>query len=222
VVLGYEVTDMKCSYHPAVESQESCNACHKHLCSECAHKIKGKAYCQDCLIEGAEWAATIKGLKLPSDSPRRAALCAIVPGLGAVYNGEYLKAITYFAVWAALAMLGGRISGIFVFGAIVFVLFTMFDAYRSAEAMVRMQIKSVPISEASRKDKTIVAWGVFLMILGLFFLLENVLPFYYLNKLWPLIFVFLGGYLVYRALQNSKSQPAAGQIDRIEVNKEDI
>jgi hypothetical protein len=212
---------MKCSYHPVVESQESCNACNKHLCVECAHKIKGKAYCQDCLIEGAEWAATLKGLKLPSDSPRRAALCAVIPGLGAVYNGEYLKAITYFAVWAALAMLGGRISGIFIFAAIVFVLFTIFDSYRSAEAMVRMQLKSVPISETARQDKTIVGWGVFLMILGVFFLLENVIPFHFFDKLWPLVFVLLGAYLVYRAFQNGKSQPAAGQILKTEV-KEDF
>jgi hypothetical protein len=212
---------MKCSYHPAVESQESCYACKKLLCSECAHKIKGKAYCQDCLIEGAEWASTIKGLKLPSDSPRRAALCAIIPGLGAVYNSEYLKAITYFAVWAAMTMLGVRVSGVFGFGAFVFVLFTIFDAYRSAEAMVRMQLKPVPVSETGRQDKAIIGWGVFLMILGVFFLLENIIPFHFLNKLWPLIFVALGGYLVYRALQSRNPQPAATQNPAMEI-KEDI
>lgn len=212
---------MKCSYHSAMESHESCNACNKPLCGECANKIKGKAFCQDCLIEGAEWAATIKGLKLPSDSPRRAALCAIIPGLGAVYNSEYLKAITYFAVWAALALLGVRVSGIFVFGAIVFVIFTIFDAYRSAEAMVRMRLEPGPISETARQDKTIIGWGVFLMILGVFFLLENIIPFHFLNKLWPLIFVLLGGYLVYRALQKRNSQPAAAQNPKMAA-KEDI
>ncbi len=212
---------MKCSYHPAVESQELCTACKKPLCPECSHKIKAKAYCQDCLVEGAEWAATIKGLKLPSDSPRRAALCAIIPGLGAVYNSEYMKAITYFAVWAALALLGSRVSGIFGFASVVFILFTMFDAYRTAEALVRSRIKAVPIPETSQRDKTIIGWGVFLMVLGMFFLLENVIPFDYFNKLWPLVFVLLGAYLVYRALQNEKSQPAAGPIPKIEA-KEDI
>ena len=67
---------MKCSYHPSVESQESCSACSKFLCGECAHRIKGKAYCQDCLVRGAEWAATVKDLRLPTDSPKRAAWCA--------------------------------------------------------------------------------------------------------------------------------------------------
>jgi hypothetical protein len=221
VVLEYEVTNMKCTYHPAVESIEPCHACRKPLCSDCTHKIKGKAYCQDCLIEGAEWAATIKGLKLPSDSPRRAALCAIIPGLGAVYNSEYLKAITYFAVWAALAMLGGRVSGVFVFAAIVFVLFTMFDAYRCAEAKVRLKLQPVPVSETARQDKTIIGWGVFLMILGIFFLLENVIPWHFLNRLWPLIFIALGAYLVYRAMQNRQNPSSTNQFPEI-GGKEDI
>jgi hypothetical protein len=212
---------MQCSYHPTVESQESCNACSKSLCGECAHRIKGKAYCQDCLIQGAEWAASIKGLKLPTDSPRRAALCAIIPGLGAVYNSEYLKAITYFAVWSALTLLGSRISGIFGFGAIVFVLFTMFDAYRSAETKVRTRLNSIPILATAHQDKTAVGWGIFLMILGVFFLLENVIPFHFLNKLWPLLFVLLGAYLIYRALQNRKPQTAAAQNIKLEA-KEDI
>jgi hypothetical protein len=194
---------MKCSYHPAVDIQELCKACNKGLCGDCAHRIKGKPYCQDCLVEGAEWAATIKGLKLPADSPRRAALCAIIPGLGAVYNNEYLKAVTYFAVWAALIMLGR----IFIFGAIVFVLFTMFDAYRSAEAKVRIKVKSAVEPAAAPQDKTIIGWGVFLIILGLFFLLENIIPYYFLNRLWPLIFILLGAYLVYQAIQKKKAKP---------------
>jgi hypothetical protein len=202
---------MKCSYHAAVESLECCNACNKFLCGECAHRIKDKVYCQDCLIEGSEWVATFKGLKLPSDAPRRAAICAVIPGLGAVYNNEYLKAVTYFAVWTALAMMGSRVHGVFVFASIVFVLYTMFDAYRSAEALVRKRVRAASGSESPGQDKTIIGWGIFLMILGVFFLLENVIPFGYLNKLWPLIFILLGAYLVYRALQRKDSDSPVGQ-----------
>jgi len=198
---------MKCSYHPAVESQEICSACNKFLCGECSHKIKGKVYCQDCLVEGAEWASTIKGLRLPADSPKRAALCAIIPGLGAVYNTEYLKAIAYFTVWAALAAMGNRVSSVFGFGAFVFVLFTMFDAYRSAEARVRNRLKTGTFAdEPPQQDKTLVGWGVFLMILGLIFFLHNIIPFYFLNRFWPLIFILIGAFLVYRAWQSRKSK----------------
>jgi len=198
---------MKCSFHPAVESQEVCNACNKFLCSECSHRIKGKTYCQDCLVEGAEWASTFKGLRLPSDAPKRAALCAIIPGLGAVYNNEYMKAIAYFAVWAALAVMGNRLSSVFGFGAFVFILFTMFDGYRSAEARVRNRLRTGSFEEEPpQQDKTLIGWGVFLMILGVIFFLHNLVPFYLLNRFWPLIFIFIGAFLVYRALQSRKSQ----------------
>ncbi len=199
---------MKCSYHSAVESQELCTACNKFLCGECAHRIKGKVYCQDCLVEGAEWASTFKGLRLPSDAPKRAAFCAIIPGLGAVYNTEYMKAIAYFAVWAALAVMGDRISAVFGFGAFVFIIFTMFDAYRSAEARVRYRLKTgVSADEPAQQDKTLVGWGVFLIVLGAIFFLHNLIPFYFLNRIWPLIFILIGAFLVYRALQVRKSQP---------------
>jgi len=204
---------MKCSYHPAVDSQEACSACNRFLCSECAHKIKGKAYCQDCLIEGAEWASTIRGLRLPSDAPKRAALCAIIPGLGAVYNTEYLKAVAYFAVWAALSVMGNRISSVFGFGAFVFILFTMFDGYRSAEARVRNRIRiGASAVEPPNQDKTLVGWGVFLMVLGVIFLLHNIIPFYLLNRLWPVIFILLGAFLVYRALLNRKPRTSESSL----------
>src|SRR5205809_402536 len=97
---------MNCSYHPTADSQDFCTTCSKPLCVDCAHQIKGKSYCQDCLISGAEWAATVKDMRIPADSPKRAALCSLIPGMGAVYNSQYLKALTFFAVFSALVMMG--------------------------------------------------------------------------------------------------------------------
>ncbi len=193
---------MKCSYHPTVDSQELCRACNRPLCGECAHQIKGKFYCQDCLVRGAEWAAALKDLRVPADSPKRAACCALIPGMGAVYNSEYLKAITFFAVFAALIIMGDRVNGVFGFGAFAFLVFTMFDAYRTAEAKARARLEAGAVStELPSEDRTIVAWGVFLMVLGVIFLLQNIIPYYFLNRLWPLVFILLGGYLVYRAVR---------------------
>ena len=118
---------MKCSYHPGVETQDACSTCNRPLCGECTHRIKGRPYCEDCLTQGAKWAATARDLRLPLDAPRRAALWAIIPGMGAVYNNDYLKAVTYFAVWAALSMMSDRISGVFGLGLVAFWIFTMVD-----------------------------------------------------------------------------------------------
>ncbi len=199
---------MKCSYHPTVESQDACSVCSKPLCPECTHKIKGKPYCQDCLVQGAEWAATVKGLKLPSDSPKRAALCAVIPGIGAVYNTEYTKAITHFAVFAALCLMGSRVNEVFGWGAGAFWIFTIFDSFRTAEAKTRARLQTGSVSEESpQKDKTIIGWGIFLIVLGLIFLLQNIIPYYlFVNQLWPVVFILLGAYLVYRAVQNREKQ----------------
>lgn len=196
---------MKCSYHSNVEFQEICTTCRKPLCNECAHKIKGKPYCQDCLVQGTEWAATLKGLRLPADAPQRAAWLSLIPGMGAVYNNEYLKAITYFAVFAALIMLGSRVHGVFGFGAMVFLVFTMFDSYRTAAGKTRKLMESSALPEPEpEQDKAILTWGIFLIILGFLFLLQNLIPYYFLNQLWPFVFIALGGYLVYRAMQKQK------------------
>jgi len=197
---------MKCNYHPTAEAGELCRACNKPLCSECAHQIKGKHYCQDCLVQGAEWAAAVKDLRVPIDSPKRAAVCSLIPGMGAVYNNEYLKAITYFAVFACLVMMGDHLHGIFGFGAFAFLVFTMFDSYRTAEAKTRARLEPGSVSVEANPDKTIIGWGIFLVLLGVIFLLQNIIPYHFLNKMWPAVFIFLGAYLVYRYFRDRQEE----------------
>jgi hypothetical protein len=201
---------MNCSYHPTVEQIDFCSVCTRPLCGECSHRIKGRTYCQDCLVRGAEWAGTVKDLRVPADAPKRAALCSIIPGIGAVYNGEYVKALTYFAVFAALAMMGDQVHGVFGFGAVVFLIFTMFDSYRTAELHSRLRLEGREPATAVAGDRSNMAWGVFLVALGVVFLLQNVIPDRFLDRLWPLVFILLGGYLIYRTLQDRESGHALG------------
>jgi hypothetical protein len=135
--------------------------------------------------------------------------------MGAVYNNEYLKAVTYFAVFAALVVMGDRINGVFGFGAFVFLIFTMFDSYRTAENIARRRLERGTVPQGPERDRTVVGWGIFLMILGVLFLLQNIIPYHFLNRLWPLAFILLGGYLVYRSIrdrgpENSNPQGALG------------
>jgi uncharacterized membrane protein HdeD (DUF308 family) len=192
---------MKCSYHPGVESVGVCSACGRTLCNECAHRIKGKTCCQDCLMDGVEWATTMRGF----DSPTKATLCALIPGMGAVYNNEYLKALTFFAVFAALIMMED-ISGVFVLAAIVFLIFTMFEAHRSAVFKARKRLETGVSQDLSKPDKTVVGWGVVLIVIGILFLLHNFYPLDLIYKYWPVIFILLGAYLVYRSLREHKDQ----------------
>lgn len=195
---------MKCSYHPEVDSRQICNACKKYLCDDCTHQVKGKAYCLPCLEQGADWVSTVKDFRLPADSPRRAALFAVIPGIGAVYNNEYLKAVTYFTVFAALIVMGDALNGVFGFGAFVFLIFTMFEAYRTAEKNVRrrMQQPDGPVGESGHADNSLAGWGVFLIIAGALFLLQNIVSLYFLARMWPAIFIVAGVYLVYLSVRS--------------------
>jgi hypothetical protein len=122
--------------------------------------------------------------------------------MGAVYNGEYLKAITFFAVFASLVILGDDVHGVFGFGAFAFLLFTMFDSYRTADARTRAQIELGRQAIQPARDRSVAGWGLFLIILGILFLLQNMIPYRFLHHLWPLMFILLGGYLVWRALKD--------------------
>jgi len=199
---------MKCSYHSTVDSQEYCSTCSKALCAECSHRIKGKVFCQDCLVRGAEWAASVKDLHMPTDAPKRAAALSLIPGMGAVYNGDYQRAIVQFAVFAALVIMGDEVHGIFGFGAFVFLVFTMFDSYRMAEASLRSRVDEKPAEARPAKDNTVAVWGVLLIVLGIVFLLKNFIHFYFLNRMWPLAFIALGAYLVYRSLREPEEAAA--------------
>lgn len=203
---------MKCSYHSTVDSQEYCSTCSKALCAECSHRIKGKVFCQDCLVRGAEWAASVKDLHMPTDAPKRAAALSLIPGMGAVYNGDYQKAIVQFAVFAALIVMGDEVHGIFGFGAFVFLVFTMFDSYRMAEANLRSRVDEKPAKALPAKDNTVAVWGVLLIVLGMVFLLKNFIHFYFLNRLWPLAFIALGAYLVVRSLREREEAAAARNV----------
>ncbi|MGA2264183.1 MAG: DUF5668 domain-containing protein, partial [Acidobacteriota bacterium] len=178
----------------------------KALCAECSHQIKGKVYCQDCLVRGTEWAAAVKDLRIPTDAPKRAAALSLIPGMGAVYNGEYQKALTQFAVFAALTVMSDNFNGVFGFGAFVFLIFTMFDSYRTAEANLRKRMEQETVPQAPAKDKTVAAWGLLLIGLGLVFLLKNLIPYNFINKLWPLVFIALGAYLIYHSLTDREEE----------------
>jgi hypothetical protein len=144
--------------------------------------------------------------------------------MGAVYNNEYLKAITYFAVWAALTLMGDRISGVFGFGAVVFIIFTIFDAYRTAEHKARTRLESGAASDKPlTQDRAIIGWGIFLIVLGILFLLQNVIPYEFLHRLWPLLFIVLGVFLVYYSLQRKgRVENAIDMRGKTMPGKEDV
>jgi len=137
--------------------------------------------------------------------PTRAALCALVPGIGAVYNREYTKAVVHFSIFAGLAMIG-ETAGVFVFAAISFYVFTIIDSYRTADSI--LQRGGFEAVQTQQDEINLPLWGGLLILMGILFLLDNLgaIRLRTAVQLWPLILVFLGGYLIFNFFQKDQAQ----------------
>jgi hypothetical protein len=166
--------------------------------------IKGRVFCQDCLVQGAELAriAVMSGPQLVN--PKRAALIAVIPGMGAVYNRQYNKALAHFATFALLAMLADEV-GVFGFALFSFWIFSIMDAYRSAQDLLRKELIEPAVHESDKALNTPL-WGAALILMGVLFFLNNLMliRFDFVRRFWPLIFVGLGLYLLYDHYRSAK------------------
>lgn len=167
------------------------------MCASCAHSIKGKIFCQDCLVTGAELAGVAASSKAEVHSPARAALFALVPGIGAVYNQQYSKAVLHFLMFAGLLTAADYGPRIFNLAAFSFYVFTVIDAYRSAQEISMSRLR---LQERATMQETpqLPIWGGVLVLMGVLFFLQNLGfdSFRFLEKYWPLVFIFFGIYLL--------------------------
>jgi hypothetical protein len=178
------------------------------LCANCSHTIKGNVYCQDCLVQGAELARLAVAAGPDLVNPKRAALFAVVPGMGAVYNRQYNKALAHFAMFAVLITLADHGPDVFGFAAFSFWVFSIIDAYRSAQEILRRRLSETPV-EPIEKPLNAPIWGAALIVLGCLFFIKNLnwVSFDFVGRFWPLAFVFLGLYLIYDHYQKQKTAP---------------
>jgi len=90
---------MKCAVHPEAEATAYCRNCGKALCPECTRSVQGMHYCEPCL---AALVTQPPAARTKQHSPVAAFFLGWIPGLGAVYNGEYTKALIYVAIFVGL------------------------------------------------------------------------------------------------------------------------
>ena len=129
--------------------------------------------------------------------PARAAICAIIPGVGAVYNREYVKAIVHFAIFAGLTIISESVS-IFGLAAFAFYVFTIIDAYRSAEVIARRGTSDPLIRSQDASGLNLLLWGGLLIGMGVLFLLDNLGAIRLRDavQFWPILLIGLGIYLI--------------------------
>jgi hypothetical protein len=144
---------MNCANHPDRERVVFCQDCGKPLCQECTRTVGSAVYCEESLaarLAGAGAAApgaypgnsnanyNIPGAIPPAPlsgepNPGLAALLGFIPGVGAMYNGQYAKGVVHLIVFAILISLSDEhgIFGIFIAG---WVCYQVIEAYHTARA----------------------------------------------------------------------------------------
>jgi TM2 domain-containing membrane protein YozV len=193
---------MKCAVHPEIDATGYCRNCGKALCTGCSREVRGMIYCEACLadmVTQPRVPAVVEGGR----SPALATMLGFIPGLGAVYNGEFMKAIIHVLIFATLVAVvsGDHPGSIKAFVGIMigaFVIYMGIDANLSAKARLKGKLPSDPLSEIG-KGKTV--WPFVLMGIGVLFLLSNfnVLNVDELiNRFWPLLLIAAGGFMVWR------------------------
>src|SRR5258708_3442052 len=195
---------MYCSYHTASTARVQCSSCSRALCSACDHRIKGYPYCQDCIVLGVEGLSRTYYAPRPRGSARFAALLALLPGMGAVYNRQNIKGIVHFVTIVGLFQLTGiRVaSAIFALGGLSFYIYSIVDAYRTAQLIALGEDPAVDEARFKRSlIKRAPLIGVILITAGLLLVIQiarPILPLAPLARLCPVDFLILGGYLVTR------------------------
>jgi len=128
---------MKCANHPLVDSVAFCGQCGRPLCGDCKHDVRGMSYCENCL------AVRLQGPGLPplygpsgGPNPGVALGLGFIPGVGAIYNGQIVKAIIQVMIFASLIAMSDRaerMGPLFGLGAAAFYFYMVIDSYQTAK-----------------------------------------------------------------------------------------
>jgi hypothetical protein len=198
---------MKCANHPLTDSVAFCAQCGRPLCETCRREVKGTSYCEPCLgarLQSPAWSSIGHGA---GPSPGAALALGFIPGVGAIYNGQVVKAMVQVLLFGSLIALGNRVHGpfgtIFGLGAAAFYFYMVIDSYQTAKAKQTGQ----PVPEwFGLNDLTMNAplGAGILIVLGLLFLLDNfgVPVFSQIGKFWPILLIVLGLALLQKRLRH--------------------
>jgi hypothetical protein len=220
---------MNCANHPDIEKVAFCRTCGKPLCANCTRSVHGVIYCESCLaarLEGVQpnVAPPVSGF-VPA-SPTAAVVVGAGPnpalagvlagffpfGVGAVYTGQYAKGLAHLVIFTLLILgvsSGSGTAGL-VFGLAIggFYFYQIIDSVRSARAIQLGQPPPDPFglattfSAGERVDTSKVPVGALILIgLGVIFLLHTLDVWNFsAHRIWPLVLIAIGGWLLVRRL----------------------
>ena len=196
---------MKCFHHAEADATGYCRQCGKALCGECRRDVRGVVYCEDCLatLAAAPAAAAAPG----APSPGVALALGFIPGVGAIYNGEFAKALIYIIIFGGLISLmdSPAMRGVEpLLGMLLaaFYIYMPIEAYQTAKR--RAAGLGAPAGAGwemfgvGNSGKATPIGPLVLIVLGVLFLLNTLdfFPMHYVWRFWPVALIALGAWLL--------------------------
>jgi hypothetical protein len=142
----------------------------------------------------------------PKSGAAAGILSAIFPGIGQIYNGQYVKGILFLAIFTGLITMQGHAGQPFQALMLAgFYIFQIIEAVQSAKEINRLALAEngglaagaaapLPLSPAAPAKSGSVFWGIVLMALGGIFLLGNfeIIDYDRIFDFWPVIVIVIG------------------------------
>jgi hypothetical protein len=220
-------TTIMCANHPDLPVASFCRTCGKPLCSACRRAVGGTVYCVEhapptpasapppppytAPVNENPYTAPVPVSRpnpMSGNSPAIAFLLGLIPGVGAIYNGQYAKGLVHAVIFGLMVTavssrplhgfepLLGILIGVFVF-------YMALEAYHTA----RKRGSGEPIEEFSSLvgpgDSGFPIGAIVLIGLG-FLLLLNTLDLISIEsvlRFWPIGLILIGGYMLYTRMR---------------------
>jgi len=239
---------MNCAQHTETTATAFCRECGKPMCPECQHPALGSVYCdvhlpatppipaQPAVPYSPPAYSVSPYTTQPAPSPYTAAtpgavpdetvhpvlalLLGFIPGVGAIYNGQYAKGLVHAVVFAllvsAVSSAHNEAMGAFI-GIMIsaWVFYMVFEAYHTA----RKRRYGVAVEEFSGQFDFRAGGGrvpvgaILLIVLGFILLLDttDIISIDEFAKYWPIGLILLGVYLLYTRLNPGHGQEQAAK-----------
>ncbi|MGD0631159.1 MAG: DUF5668 domain-containing protein [Terracidiphilus sp.] len=126
---------MDCVNHTGVPATAFCQNCGKALCANCVRNAPGgQVLCEPCSTAWQTYQQPFVPVSPGSPNPSAAAVLGLIPGVGAMYNGQFFKGLIHVVIFAVLVSLA-HVSGIFGIFIPAWILYQSFEAFHTAKAL---------------------------------------------------------------------------------------
>ncbi|MGB8261042.1 MAG: DUF5668 domain-containing protein [Terracidiphilus sp.] len=127
---------MDCVNHSGVAAASYCQSCGKGLCTNCIKTGPGgQVLCAACMTAWQAVPQPFGPAVSSGPNPSAAAVLGLIPGVGAMYNGQFFKGLIHVVIFAVLVSLTSSYNGIFGIFIGAWVLYQSFEAFHTARAM---------------------------------------------------------------------------------------